>query len=557
MPEGKRYQAATQVKGLSPEMLHVTEADLLHLQGKQNSGSREGKTEAAPSGSKTAAWYQKDGARTREIQSASYDGISSNNLKKKERAEGILEVGLARSTDETANHSGGKELAAKRSERGEHLPCEEMGKLVETKLNRISEIAKENPKTKFTTLAYLMNEGFLLRCYRELKDKAAGVDGETLESYGVGVEEKVKKLVEQMKAKRYIPQPVRRVEIPKGNGKTRPLGIPAIEDKVVQRGMKEIIEAVFEGDFLEVSYGFRPNRGCHEALKAMNKALMYKPTKYIVEADIEGYFDNIDHKWLVRCLEERINDPSFLRLVVRFLKSGIMEEGKYYETDKGTPQGGVLSPILSNIYLHFILDLWFERELKKGLKGYAEEIRYADDFVICVENKRDAETIIAKLRERLAKFGLRLSEEKTRIIEFGREAENPDTFDFLGFTHYCGKGRNGGFKVGVRTSRKRFCQRIKAMKEWLRSVRNLIKLKEIWKVLKAKLRGHYNYYGISDNYKSILRYYSKTIYLIYKWVNRRSQKASFTFEKFLEYLNRYPLPKPKIYFKLYTYGEYC
>ena len=396
-----------------------------------------------------------------------------------------------------------------------------------------------------------------MRCYGELKDKAAGVDGETLESYGIGIEDKLAQLVKRMKEKKYTPQPVRRVQIPKGSGKRRPLGIPTVEDKIVQMGMKKILEAVFEGDFLDVSHGFRPNRSCHTALKAADEVLTSKPIGYVVEADIKGYFDNIDHKWLIECLRQRIKDPSFLRLVVRCLKSGIMEEGRYQETDKGTPQGGVLSPILSNIYLHFILDLWFERKVKKELKGNAWEIRYADDFVIFAQNKEDAEGIIAKLKERLSKFGLEISEEKTRIVEFGRRAEKPGTFDFLGFTHYCGRTRRGGFRVGVRTSRKKFRQKMEAMNTWLKSVRNLVELKEWWGILKVKLIGHYRYYGISGNYKSIERYYQETKYLTYKWVNRRSQKASFNYEKFWEYLKRYPLPLPRIYCKLYTCGEYC
>lgn len=559
MPEERRGQAAMQMKGLSPEIYNVMEADTVHYEGRQNGVVRKGKSDTAPSGSKTAAWNQRDDTGTREIQYALRcdSGVSANNWKKGEGAESVLGVGLTRSTREAANDGGGKGLGAIRSKRGEHLPCEEMGKRVETKLDCLSKIAKDRPETKFTTLAYLLNEGFLLRCYRELKDKAAGVDGETLESYGKDIEAKLKGLVERMKAKRYVPQPVRRVQIPKDNGQTRPLGIPAVEDKIVQLGMKKILEAIFEGDFLGVSYGFRPKRNCHEALKAVDKAIMNKPVRYVVEADIEGYFENIDHKRLMESLGQRINDPSFFSLVVRFLKAGIMEAGIYQETDKGTPQGGILSPILSNIYLHYVLDLWFERELKQGLTGYAEEIRYADDFVICVENKEDAETVIIKLRKRLGEFGLRLSEDKTRIIEFGRKAEKPETFDFLGFTHYCDKTRWGGFKVGVRTSRKRFRQKMKAMNGWLKSVRNLVELRAWWKVLKAKLIGHYNYYGISGNYKSIERYYRKTLTLVYKWVNRRSQKASFNYREFLEYLERYALPKPKIYYKLYTYGENC
>jgi group II intron reverse transcriptase/maturase len=557
MPEEKREQVATEVKGLSSEIFNVMEADLLHLQGKQNNNNRKDEIVVAPSESKTATCCQKDKTGTRETQSASLGKteISSNNLKKGEGAKSELGVGLVHSTEETANHGGGKGLAETRSEKGEHLPCKEMGKIVETKLNRLTEIARENPKTKFTTLAYLLNEGFLLRCYGELKDRAAGVDGETLESYGNGIEEKLGKLVEKMKAKQYIPQPVRRIQIPKENGKTRPLGIPAVEDKIVQMGMKKILEAIYEVDFLAVSYGFRPKRNCHEALKAVDRAIMSKPVKYVVEVDVEGYFDNIDHKWLIESLNQRINDPRFQSLVVRFLKSGIMEEGKYKETEKGTPQGGVLSPILSNIYLHYVLDLWFEKKLKKELKGYAEEIRYADDFVFCVEKKEDAETIIARLKERLAKFGLKVSEAKTRVVEFGRGTGNHGTFDFLGITHYCDKTRVGAFKVGVRTSRNRFLRSAKAMNGWLKAVRNLVELKEWWKTLRAKLAGHYGYYGISGNFRSIKRYYNKTIYLVYKWVNRRSQKASFNWKEFQVYLKRYPLPKPKIYYKLYAYGE--
>lgn len=449
-----------------------------------------------------------------------------------------------------------KGLATIRSDEGNTHQAQKWER-VETKLNRIAEIARGNPKIKFTSLAHLLDEGFLFRCYRELKEKATGVDGETLESYGVLIEGKLTELVGRMKAKRYIPQPVRRVLIPKGCGKARPLGIPTVEDKIVQMGMKKILEAVFEGDFLDVSYGFRPNMSCHKALKAVDGILMNKPIKYVVDADIEGYFDNINHQWMMECLKQRISDTTFLRLVVRFLKSGIMEDGKYHETDKGTPQGGVLSPILSNIYLHFVLDLWFEKVLKKEMRSQSWVVRYADDFVIFVCNREDAERVIAKLRERCGKFGLKISEEKTRIVEYGRYAVKPETFDFLGFTHYCNKTRRGGFKSEVKTSRKKFRQKMKAMNIWLKSVRNQMKLKEWWKVLRWKLTGHYNYYGVSGNYKSIREYYQNTIYLTYKWINRRSQKASFNFQKFWIYLKRYPLPLPRIYYKLYTIDEYC
>ncbi len=349
-PEGRRYQAATQVKGLSLEMLHVMEADTVHIEGRQHSVNRNSERGTTPSGSKPAAWYRKDVAGTRDIQRVSQkvEGISSDNLKRGGGVDDAMEVGLVHSrgvTGATASDLPVAELEGASNNtlrKGEHLPCKEMGKRVETKLRRIAEIAREDPKAKFTSLAYLLNEGFLLGCYGELKDKAAGVDGETLESYGVGIEEKIANLVGRMKEKKYMPQPVRRIEIPKGNGKTRPLGIPTVEDKIVQMGMKKILEAVYEGDFLDVSYGFRPKKGCHEALKELNRVTMNERIRYAVEIDIEGYFDNIDHQWLMECLRQRINDPTFLSLVTRFLKSGIMEEGRYQETSIGTPQGGAV-----------------------------------------------------------------------------------------------------------------------------------------------------------------------------------------------------------------------
>ena len=287
---------------------------------------------------------------------------------------------------------------------------------------------------------------------------------------------------------------------------------------------------------------------------------MSKPVNYIVEADIKGFFEHVDHKWMMECLRQRISDPSFLRLIGRFLRAGIMEEGKYIETEEGTPQGGILSPVLSNIYLHYVLDLWFEKRLKRELCGYAEENRYADDFVICLQNKGDGERVLEAVRERFAKFGLSLSEDKTRLIEFGRYAganrekrgEKPASFDYLGFTHFIDRTRRGTFKVGRRTSKKKFRAKIKAMNEWLKSVRNAVKLKEWWAVLRLKLLGHYRYYGLSGNFKGIERYYLRVLALVYKWINRRSQRRSYNRRGFAQYLGHYPIPKPRIYRNLYT-----
>ena len=426
---------------------------------------------------------------------------------------------------------------------------------METKLDLITKRAKQEPSLRFTTLAHLLDERYLADCYGELKKgKAPGIDGVSVEEYGKGLEEKLTGLVGRMKAKQYRPQAVRRVNIPKGNGKLRPLGIPAVEDKVVQVGMTRILEALFEGDFLNVSYGFRPGRGCHGALQAYDRMVLTKPVNYVIEVDIKGYYDNINHGWLMRCLEQRIADPSFLSLIVRTLKAGVMEEGVRRETDVGAPQGGIVSPSLSNIYLHYILDLWFERKLKKGLRGYAELIRYADDFVIGCQHGKESEGILSELKERLKKFGLEVSEEKTRIVEVGRFAEEragkrgvrAGTVDFLGFTHFYTKDRSGRFRMGRRTSGKRLRAKLTAMNQWLKGIRNQIPLADWWKILRWKLNGHYQYYGVTGNSRSIGRFHRQVVRMTYKWWNRRSQMRSGGWKEFQRRLHWNPLPKPRI-----------
>jgi RNA-directed DNA polymerase len=438
---------------------------------------------------------------------------------------------------------------------GETTAIPEMETLLETKLDLLAKRARQEPKLRFTTLAHLLEEGFLAESYGMLKKrKAPGVDGISVEEYGKGLEEKLTGLVARMKAKRYRPQPVRRAYIPKEGGQRRPLGIPAAEDKVVQMGLARILEAIYEGDFLKVSYGFRPGRGCHEALRAFDRMVMTKPVSHVIEVDVEGYYNAIDHEWLMRCLEQRIADPSFLRLIRRTLKAGVLEEGRWRQTEEGAPQGGIVSPILSNIYLHYVLDLWFEKVLKKELKGYAELLRYCDDFVIGCQDGGEAERILAELKERLKKFGLEVSEAKTRIVEFGRftleraqkRGEKAGTVEFLGFTHYCTQSRKGRFIVGRRTSGKKFRAKLAAMSRWLQNDRNLIPLADWWQVLKWKLNGHYQYYGITGNRRSVDRFYQQVLKLTYKWWNRRSQKRSGNWEDFQRRLHWNPLPKPRI-----------
>jgi len=431
---------------------------------------------------------------------------------------------------------------------------------MQTKLDLLSDIARRRKDVRIENVACLLNEDNLKECFGLLKKgKATGVDGVTLEEYEVNLDENLRDLVERMKRQAYKPQPVRRTYIPKANGKIRPLGIPAIEDKIVQKGMTRILEAVYEADFLDCSYGFRPNRSPHQALKQLNKIIMTQPINHIIDADIKGFFDHVDHGWMRKFLEHRISDTNFDRLIYRFLRNGYMEEGKEYGVEKGTPQGGIISPVLANIYLHYVLDLWLEKVIKSESRGAVEMVRYADDFVICVQYKDDAEKILEKLKDRLGKFGLELAEDKTRRIEFGRFAKQnaqakgtkPATFNFLGFTHYIDQTRTGKYKLGRKTDRNKLTAKRKALNEWLKSARNRMPLQELWKTLRAKLTGHFRYYGVSGNFRSMAKYRWECLRLVLKWLNRRSQKKSFNWETFRRYMEKYPLPKPAIYHNFY------
>lgn len=431
---------------------------------------------------------------------------------------------------------------------------------MEMKLNLITKHATEDVKFKFTSLAHLLNETTLKECFNMLdKGKAAGIDNVTYEEYEVYLNTNIQKLVKNMKAGKYYPQPVRRTYIPKGDAKLRPLGIPSLEDKIVQMGITRILNAIYETNFLDCSYGYRKGRDCHVALKQLDNAIMTKPVNYVIDADICGFFDNVDHEWMMKMLQEKIADKNLLKLISRFLKAGVMEDGKIEISDKAVPQGGLISPILSNIYLHYALDLWVEKVIKRETKGFVKLIRYCDDFVILAQYKEDTDMILKATNERLNKFGLDLSQQKTRVIEFGRYAAQnaqkrgckPATFDFLGFTHICDKSRKGNFKLGRITRKKKYNAKLVEMNNWLKDIRNAVKIKEWWKTLEAKLRGHYQYYGVSGNHVSISKFYRETCNLVFKWINRRSQKRSMNFEQFVDYMNKYPLPKPKIRHNFY------
>ena len=436
---------------------------------------------------------------------------------------------------------------------------------MQTKLDLITELVRGSGECRIDNAVYLLDVLNLRECFGMLKPgKAAGIDEISLEEYGSNLHENLKDLVGRMKRQAYHPQPVRRTYIPKANGKLRPLGIPSVEDKVVQSGIARILGAVYEVDFLDFSYGFRPHRSCHQALNRLDKIIMTKPINHIIDADIKGFFDNVSHEWMMKFLGHRISDPNLLRLISRFLKNGYMEEGKVFEAGKGTPQGGLISPILANIYLHYALDLWMERYVKPLCRGVVEIVRYADDFVICVQYKDEAERVHEMLKERLGRFNLELAEDKTRIIGFGRycavnakaKGERPATFSFLGFTHYVGKSKKGNFLLGRKTDRKKMSAKLKEMNLWLKAIRNKELLKDWWKTLKAKLNGHFRYYGVSGNSQSIRIYYGLVVRMVFKWINRRSHKKSFTWEAFREYCTRHLLPQPVMHHNFYTlYGK--
>jgi RNA-directed DNA polymerase len=430
-----------------------------------------------------------------------------------------------------------------------------MDNLTPTKLALISRRAREDSKLQFTSLAHLLNAGFLRECYRSLgKEKAAGIDGKSWHEYGENLDENLFNLVERLKAKKYKPLPAKRVYIPKNDKETRPLGLPATEDKIVQKGIARILEAIYEADFMDCSYGFRPRRSCHQALKALNDTIMFKPVSYVIEADIKGFFDHVSHDWMMKFLSVRIRDSSLLLLIRRFLKAGYSESGLLVRTEQGTPQGGNLSPMLANIFLHYVLDLWFDKHVKPQVRGQCHLVRYADDFICMVQYHQSAVEIERMLRERFAKFGLRLHPEKTRTISFGRferqnasrQGRKANTFDFLGFTHYCGRSRRGKFMVGRKTSVKKFRKACRQMNNWLRQVRCVKRIHDIWVVLSSKLRGHYNYFGVSGNSRMITKFGFLVVRMVKKWLNRRSQRKSFTWKQMRAYLRHYPLPRPRI-----------
>ena len=431
---------------------------------------------------------------------------------------------------------------------------------METKLARIAQLSAENPDMVFTSLGHLINYDMLKDCHALMDgDKAVGIDGITKEEYGKNLDENIKDLVEKLKSKSYRPKPARRVEIPKDNGKTRPLSIYCYEDKLVQEAVRRILEAVFEPHFYDEMMGFRPNRNCHKALRKLNVMIEKCSTNYILDADIKGFFDNIDHEWAVKFIESRIKDPNIIRLVRRMLKAGIMKDYVYENTELGSGQGSVCSPIIANIYMHYVLIWWFKERIQPALKGYSGIVVYADDFVCCFQYKEEAEAFYERLRHRMGYFGLKLEENKSRLIEFGRYAENnrkrrgekkPETFTFLGFTHFCSHSAKGWFRVKRKTSKKKFAKKCKEIHHLISSIRHW-SLKLLTDKLNQVLVGYYHYYGITDNFNAIKAFKLNVERSLFYWLNRRSQKKSYSWKQFNDMLKVFPLARPRIYVSIY------
>ena len=433
---------------------------------------------------------------------------------------------------------------------------------ISPKQQRIAELARQMPDTALHSLSHHIDQDWMHEAFRRTrKDGARGVDGQSGTEYAANLEANLEALLTRAKTGDYRAPPVRRVHIPKGKGKTRPLGIPTFEDKVLQRAAVMALEPVYEQDFLPCSYGFRPGRSAHQALDALWKGLMRMDGGWVLDVDIRGFFDALDHRHLQRILRQRVTDGVLVRLVGKWLNAGVMEDGALRRPKTGAPQGGVISPLLSNIYLHEVVDVWFESMVKPRLRGHGFLIRYADDFVLCFEQEEDARRVMEVLPKRLGKYGLDLHPDKTRLVRFERpprprgpkpprREDRPETFDLLGFTHYWGLSREKRWIIKRKTAKDRFARTVRAIAEWCRRNR-CVPIRDQHAILSRKLHGHYAYFGITGNGEALVRLRYEVVRIWRKWLSRRSQRAWLSVEKFGALMRRYPLPAARVVNSIY------
>ena len=443
----------------------------------------------------------------------------------------------------------GKGMTVLRSPQRKHMQIRQADKHMQTSLRGIAKRAREDPRHRFGNLYSLLNEANLHWCFNQLNRKSApGIDGVDWKDFGADLSDNVSSIVTSLKEKRYKARLVRRRYIPKPGGKQRPLGIPATGDKLVQSAVAHILSAIFEQDFLSCSHGYRRGKGPQRAALELSQRLQRGRFRWVYDADIKGFFDNLDHEWLIRMLEQRIDDKSFIGLIRKWLKAGILEEdGKVIYPVTGTPQGGVVSAVLANIYLHFALDLWFEKVVKPRCRGDVMLIRFADDYVCCFQYRGDLDKFRRVIELRLGKFNLELSAEKTRVVKFTRfETRRSATFTFLGFEYRWGLSRKNKPLVKMRTAKKKFRLALSSIQAWIKLERTRLGTAGIMLKLRSKLQGHYNYYGVSGNIVSLNAFYQQTCRIIYKWLNRRSQRKSCNWSRFRDMLNYYRIPRPGI-----------
>ncbi len=424
----------------------------------------------------------------------------------------------------------------------------------ETVLNRIAWLSEQNKDKEFESLMHLFNHESLEQCFHQLDgNKAKGIDGVDKQTYAGNLDNNIKALHERMKKMAYIPGPVRQVLFPKEGkiGATRPLGISNLEDKIVQSMMRRVLESIYEPCFLECSHGFRPGKGCHTAIKVLMQHLYDNEIQTVIDIDLKNFFGTIDHHLLEDLLKQRIRDPKFMRYINRMFKAGVLAEGEMTVSEEGVPQGSICSPILANIFAHYAIDLWIEEMVKPNCKGKVALFRYADDGVICCEYEDDAVRIKEALGKRLAKFKLQLNEEKTKLVPFDKRKENQGTFDFLGFTIYWGRSRGKRVIPKLKTRGKTLSAKLRNVTQWIKQERNRRPLKDIWKSFCSKMRGHVQYYGVSHNTRFVQKFLYQGGMIMFKWLNRRSQKRSFNWEQFHAFIQKNPMPTVRIVHRLF------
>jgi RNA-directed DNA polymerase len=424
----------------------------------------------------------------------------------------------------------------------------------ETKLRRIAWLSKRDKAKEFGSLMHHFNAESLAECYHTLaSNKAVGVDKVRKEQYGAELENNLQGLLNRMKQMQYRPAAVKQVLIAKEGkaGATRPLGISNFEDKIVQKMMHRVLEALYEPIFLNCSYGFRSGIGCHDAVRDLRNHLYNKAVETVLDIDIQNFFGSLCHRELEKLLRQKIKDPKLMRYIIRMFKAGILKDGELKISDEGIMQGSICSPIMANVFAHYVIDEWFEEVVKKHCRGEVRLFRYCDDLCICCQYESDAIRIRKALGNRLAKFKLQLNEEKTKLVSFGRKNKGKGRFDFLGFTFYWGKSRQGVIIPMVKTSRKRITSKLKGITQWIKERRNKYKMNIIWQELKPKIEGHIRYYGVSFNMQGISTFIYLVKRVMFKWLNRRSQRKSFGWDKFERFMNANPLPKARICHKLF------